>query len=122
MALTPHKREAFIVAQKVEVTLIDDLDNGKADETITFGLDGTQYEIDLSSANAKKLRSSLTRYVDAARKDSAARSIRRVGRKTAPSGPNTADVREWAKATGIEVSDRGRISADVVVKFQEAHA
>lgn len=110
------------MAQKVQVTLIDDLDNGAADETVSFGLDGTRYEIDLSSANAKKLRSSLARYIDAARKDNTARQVRRVGRKAAPVGPNVADVREWAKAEGIAVSDRGRISADVIVKFQEAHA
>jgi hypothetical protein len=111
------------MARKVEVTLIDDLDGGDADETVSFGLDGTRYEIDLSAANAKKLRNSLAKFVDAARKDKGARQPgRAVARKAAaPAGPNTSDVREWAKAQGFEVSERGRVANDLIVKFQEAH-
>jgi hypothetical protein len=111
------------MAQKVEVTLIDDLDGGKADETIMFGLDGTQYVIDLSDKNAKKLRESAAKYVDAARRDKNGRLPGRgTGRKASSAGPNTSDVREWAKAQGIEVSERGRVAKDLIVKFQEAHA
>lgn len=110
------------MAQKVEVSLIDDLDGGKAEETIAFGLDGTQYEIDLSAKNAKQLRESLSRYVDVARKDKSPRATgRSAGRKVAQGGPNTSDVREWAKLQGYEVSERGRVSKDLIVKFQEAH-
>src|SRR6266567_5503714 len=61
----------------VEVTLIDDIDGGKADETITFGVDGTQYVIDLSKKNAEKLRKTIAPYVEAARKD---RGVRQAGR------------------------------------------
>ena len=111
------------MAQKVEVTLIDDLDGGKADETVSFSLDGTQYVIDLSSKNAKQLRESFSRYIDAARKEKGVRTgARSVGRKTAPAGPNTSDVREWAKAQGYDVSERGRVAKELIVKFQEAHA
>jgi len=111
------------MARKVEVTLIDDLDGGDAEETVSFGLDGTRYEIDLSAANAKKLRNGLAKFVDAARKDKGARQpARGVARKVAaPAGPNTSDVREWAKAQGYEVSERGRVANDLIVKFQEAH-
>jgi Lsr2 len=110
------------MARKVEVTLVDDLDGGQADETVSFGLDGTRYEIDLSSANAKKLRNSMAKFVDAARKDKGARQPARGGaRKAAPSGPSTSDVREWAKAQGYDVSERGRVANDLIVKFQEAH-
>jgi hypothetical protein len=111
------------MARKVEVTLIDDLDGGDADETVSFGLDGTRYEIDLSAANAKKLRNSLAKFIDAARKDKGARQpARGAARKAAaPAGPNTSDVREWAKAQGYEVSERGRVANDLIVKFQEAH-
>ena len=111
------------MARKVEVTLIDDLNGGEADETVTFGLDGTRYEIDLSAANAKKLRNSFAKFVDASRKEKAARQVGRgVARKAvAPAGPNTSDVREWAKAQGYEVSERGRVANDLIVKFQEAH-
>jgi hypothetical protein len=111
------------MAQKVEVTLIDDLDGGKADEVVSFGFGGAQYQIDLSSVNAQKLRDALAPYVAAARKVSAQQGGRATTRrKVNLAGPNTAEVREWAKAEGIQISDRGRISADVVVKFQEAHS
>lgn len=110
------------MAQKVEVTLIDDLDGSKADQTVTFGLNGTQYVIDLSDKNAKQLRESLAKYIDAARKKKGVRLAGRGAvRQVASTGPNTSDVREWAKAQGIEVSERGRVSKDLIVKFQEAH-
>jgi hypothetical protein len=90
---------------------------------MTFGLDGTQYVIDLSEKNAKKLRESLTRYVDAARRDKSGRPTGRgVARKATAIGPDTSDVRTWAKAQGFEVSERGRVAKDLIVKFQEAHA
>ena len=111
------------MAQKVEVTLIDDLDGGQADETIAFGLDGTQYVIDLSGENAKKLREAVARYIEAARKDRGSLMAGRgTARKASSPGPNTSDVREWAKAQGHEVSERGRVSKALVVKFQEAHS
>lgn len=113
------------MAQKVEITLVDDIDGGKADETITFGLDGTQYVIDLSDKNAKQFRENIAKYVDAARKEKGGRAATgRGGRRAAaaPSGPDTSDVRTWAKAQGYEVSERGRVSKDLIVKFQEAHS
>ena len=111
------------MAQKVEVTLIDDLDGSNAEESLTFGLGNTQYEIDLSGPNAQKLRDALAPYVAAGRKVTASRQTGRgLGRKAVAVGPDTAEVREWAKAEGLEVSDRGRIAAAVVVKFQEAHS
>ena len=108
------------MAQKVEITLVDDIDGGKADETITFGLDGAQYVIDLSNKNAKQFRESIAKYVDAARKEKGGRGGRRAS--AAPAGPDTSDVRTWAKAQGYEVSERGRVSKDLIVKFQEAHS
>jgi len=110
------------MAQKVEVTLVDDLDGGKADETLVFGLDGTRYVIDLSEKNAKRLRDTLAKYIEAARRDRGGRATgRAAARKTAQAGPNTSEVREWAKTQGFEVSERGRVSKDLIVKFQEAH-
>ena len=110
------------MAQKVEVTLVDDLDGGKADETVAFSLDGTQYVIDLSGKNAEQLRGSLAKYIDAARKDKGSRQTGRGGRRAsaAPAGPDTSEVRTWAKEQGYEVSERGRVSKDLVAKFQEA--
>ena len=105
------------MAQKVQTLLIDDLDGSQADSTVRFGLDGTDYEIDLNAEHAQQLRDALARYVNAARRTgNAARQPARSGRKAPASGLNTTEVREWAKAQGIDVKDRGRIPAELVVK------
>ena len=111
------------MAQRVEIQIIDDLDGGRGDETVLFSYEGKQYEIDLSSKNAKKLRDTLGRYASAGRKVTGARRAagRRVARRIVPAGPSNAEVREWARANGYPVADRGRLNADIVVKFQEAH-
>ncbi|WP_272027858.1 histone-like nucleoid-structuring protein Lsr2 [Kocuria rosea] len=97
------------MAQKVEVRLEDDLDGGPADTTLTFALDGKDYEIDLSEANAEKLRGVLHPYAAAGRRTT--RGGGPHGTRTRPAGsdPDTAKIRAWAKANGHEVSDRGRI-------------
>ena len=99
----------------------DDLDGSPAEGTVRFGLDGAEYEIDLKEKHAKALRDALARYVSAARRVSgSARRPARAGRRTSASGLNTTEVREWAKAQGIEVKDRGRVPAELVVKFKAA--
>jgi hypothetical protein len=110
------------MAQKVVVELIDDLDGGKAEETVTFGLDGRAYNIDLSGKNAKALRKALAPFVGSARKVGTPKATRGSGRKaTVRSGPSTQEVREWARSRGMQVADRGRIPADVTAQFQAAH-
>jgi hypothetical protein len=119
------------MAQKTIVELIDDLD-GKSipdgsGETVLFALDGVQYEIDLASKNAGKLRNDLDRYVKAGR---------RVGRPETRRGPRvrrstrtptrrdalqTKAIRTWAMQNGYEVSERGRISASIVEAYEAAH-
>ena len=108
------------MAQKVNIILVDDIDGSEADETLTFGLDGTTYEIDLNDANAAALREALSGYVGHARKVSGAA---RRGRKAAgaSAASNTKDVREWARDQGMEVSERGRISADIQQAYDAAH-
>jgi hypothetical protein len=111
------------MAQKVQTLLIDDLDGGGADSTVRFGLDGTEYEIDLNANHAEALRQALARFVDAARRAPGSAG-RRPGRSSnsAPRG-NGADptaIREWAKSQGIEVKTRGRVSAELMVKFKAA--
>ena len=108
------------MAQKVNIILVDDLDGSEATETVSFGIDGTTYEIDLNDANAASLREALSGYVGHARK--VAGGSRR-GRKSNGGGSstNTKDVREWAKGQGMEVSERGRISADVQQAYDAAH-
>jgi hypothetical protein len=109
------------VAQKIQTLFIDDLDGSTAEGTVRFGLDGTEYEIDLNEKHAKALRDALARYVGAARRASGgARRPARTGRRASANGLNTTEVREWAKAQGIEVKDRGRVPAELVVKFKAA--
>ena len=110
------------MAQKIQTLLIDDLDGKEAESTVRFGLDGAEYEIDLSAKNAEAMRKALEPYVSAARRaaGSAARRPGRNGRRAATAGPDSTAVREWAKAQGIEVKDRGRVPAELVVKFKAA--
>jgi hypothetical protein len=109
------------VAQKIQTLYIDDLDGSEADGTIRFGLDGTEYEIDLSAEHAQALRDALARYVQAARRaGGSARRPARGGRRASRSGVDSTEVRAWAKAQGIDVKDRGRVPADLVVKFKSA--
>jgi hypothetical protein len=114
------------MAQKVVVSLVDDLDGGRADETVQFALDGKAYEIDLSSANADKLRDALGEFVTAARR--AGRERRGgAGRSAAASASarlgvdreQNQAIRDWARANGYEVSDRGRIPAEVLEAYNQ---
>ncbi len=106
------------MAQKVTVVLEDDLDGGLADETVRFGLDGAEYEIDLSKKNAAAFRRRLAPFVEHARK--AGRGQRRRPGRTAPSRDRSGGIRAWAKDQGIAVSDRGRIPASVVEQYEAA--
>jgi Lsr2 len=111
---------AAAMAQKVQTLFVDDLDGSEADGAVRFGLDGTEYEIDLNSQHAQQLRDALARYVAAGRRVSVGARPARSGRKAQPNALNTTEVREWAKAQGIDVKDRGRVPAELVVKFKAA--
>ena len=109
------------MAQKIQTLFIDDLDGSEAEGTIHFGLDGTEYEIDLNAEHAQALRDVLARYVHAARRaGGGARRPARGGRRASAGGVDSTEVREWAKAQGIDVKDRGRVPAELVVKFKAA--
>lgn len=114
------------MAQKIQVLLVDDLDGGTADETVSFGLDGTSYEIDLSADNAQKLRDALSLYVGHARRSGrgggrpaggarGGRASARVDRE------QTQAIREWARSNGHKVSERGRIPAAVLEAYNSAN-
>ena len=107
------------MAQKVSIVLVDDLDGTEATETVSFGLDGANYEIDLNDTNASALREALSGYVGHARK--VAGGSRRGRKASSGSSANTKDVRAWAKGQGMEVSERGRISTDVQQAYDAAH-
>jgi hypothetical protein len=108
------------VAQKVVVSLVDDLSGDAAEETIEFGLDGKTYEIDLSSANADRLRGALSAYVAAARRPG---GNRRGGASVAPARASAVDreqnqaIRDWARKRGMKVSDRGRLPAELLAAY-----
>jgi nucleoid-associated protein Lsr2 len=109
------------MAQKIQTLFIDDLDGSEAEGTVRFVLDGTEYEIDLNAGHAQALRDALARYVQVARRaGGGTRRRARGGRRASADGLNTTEVREWAKAQGIEVKDRGRVPAELVVKFKAA--
>jgi len=103
------------MAQKITVALEDDIDGGPADETVRFGLGGTEYEIDPSKKNANAFRRQLAPFIEHARR--AGRGQRRRPGRTASSRERSADIRAWAKDQGITVSDRGRISASVAEQY-----
>jgi hypothetical protein len=108
------------MAQKVHIVLEDDLDGSPATETVSFGLDGKTYEIDLNDKNAGKLRDALAQYVGAGRSVGGARR----GRKPSTStnlGPSAREIRDWARSNGHDVPDRGRIPADVRAAFEAAN-
>lgn len=119
------------MAQRTIVTLTDDLDGGEADQTVSFGLDGTAYEIDLSDKNATAMREALSNYIGAAsvaradREASAKRAVRehrasqgKRGTSGSGKGYTPAEVRAWAASEGITVNERGRINKEVIEKFE----
>ena len=115
------------MAQRVNVVLVDDLDGDDAAETVTFGLDGVDYEIDLNENNAEALRNALARYVDAGRRAGGGKrpgGRARKGRRVAAggaTGPSAAEIRQWARENGWDVPERGRVSADVREAYTAAH-
>src|SRR5580700_7905968 len=107
------------MAQRIQTLLIDDLDDTEAAGTVRFGLDGTEYEIDLSAAHSDELRKALGQYLAHARRTGGtAKSAARSRRGSAT--VDTAKVREWAKGQGIEVKDRGRVPAGVLEQYKTA--
>jgi hypothetical protein len=113
------------MAQRVQVLLVDDIDGGDAAETVTFALDGVSYEIDLTEANAARLRDDLAPWVGHARRSGGRKAPARRGSNgggaTRSGRSDLAEIREWARKNGHKVSDRGRISADVQAAYDKAH-
>jgi hypothetical protein len=115
------------MAQRVQVQLVDDLNGDVAQETVRFGIDGTDYEIDLTTENAQKLRSTLSEYVDKARKAKTGR--RGQGAQKAPTSSSTSrakredtqQIRQWAQDNGYNPSSRGRITQSIIEAYNEAH-
>lgn len=101
------------MASKTIVVLTDDIDGGEADKTVTFSLDGNHYEIELNNANIGRLSDALEPFISAARKSSNA------PRQSAAPASNLAEVRAWARTQGFQVSDRGRVSAEIMEAYAQ---
>ena len=110
-----HHEWSNCVAQKIQTLFVDDIDGSEAEGTVRFGLEGTDYEIDLSVPHREELDKALATYIAHARKVGGTRRTARNGRRSA-STIDTHKVREWAKEQGIEIKERGRVSANVVEK------
>jgi hypothetical protein len=110
----------IFMAQRIHVLLIDNLAGGEAAGTVRFGLDGTEYEIDLSAAHGDELRKALGQYLVQARRTGAVSRAPRPRTRRGGGAVDTAKVREWAKGQGIEVKDRGGVPADVVGQYETA--
>ncbi len=106
------------MAQKVHIVLVDDIDQSDAEETVTFGLDGKEYAIDLNAKNARALRDAIAPYLAHAR-SVGGRSRRSNGK--AASGPAPSEIRAWARDNGFDVPERGRVSAEVREAYAAAH-
>ena len=113
------------MAQKVQVILVDDVDGGEAEETVSFALDGVSYEIDVSVDNAEAIREAIAPWIGHARRVGGRSTTRRASAKSrngsAAARTSLADVRAWARDNGFQVSDRGRVSAEVMDAYENAH-
>ena len=107
------------MAQKIQALFIDDIDGSEAEGTVRFGLEGTDYEIDLSVAHREELDKALATYIAHGRKVAGPRRNARGGRRSA-SATDTHKVRAWAREQGIEIKERGRIPANIVAQYSEA--
>jgi hypothetical protein len=123
------------VAQKTILELVDDLDGEQADESVAFALDGVEFVIDLSAANAARLRDTLAEYVGHARRTGGRKARGKAVTNGSANGngygsgngsgngkPDTQAVREWARSQGEAVAERGRVPQALVIRFQEAHS
>jgi Lsr2 len=106
------------MATRMSVLISDDLDGTGDAETVTFGLHGTVYEIDLAAKNRAKLEKTLAPFIEAGRRVSG-RTRRPVSRRG--STQDNGAIRAWAKSEGLKVSERGRISADVISQYEARH-
>lgn len=111
------------MAQKVLVEILDDIDGSTAAQTVQFGLDGVTYEIDLSDGNASALRDELARFIAAGRRIGGRKVRVATGQSTTTSTTDrerNQQIRAWANANGYEVSERGRLSSEVIAAYEQA--
>lgn len=114
-------RGAMSLARSVVRELVDDIDDDPATETVRLSYRGVDYEVDLSTRNAAALDEALAPYLRSSRRVRRGRTARSSTATPGGSAPSPKDVRSWARSQGIEVSERGRVRAEVTRRYQEAH-
>lgn len=113
------------MARRIVHQLVDDIDGTLLEvgegETVHFSLNGTAYEIDLTNSHAEDLRAALAPYIEAGRRASAGGTRAATPRRPrAARNSEVGEIREWAKSQGLKVSERGRISAEVMDAYRAA--
>jgi hypothetical protein len=122
----PHLTVAYstpsivVMSKSVSVIVTDDLDGSQNAETVSFGFDGVAYEIDLAEKNRAKLEKALAPFIEAGRRVPRSGPRRGGGRQSSASVDRGA-VRAWARERGLKVSERGRVSADIMRQYEAAH-
>lgn len=113
------------MARRIVHQLVDDIDGTLLEvgegETVHFSLNGAAYEIDLTNSHADELREALAPYIKAGRRASAGNARTATTRRRAARNSEVGEIREWAKSQGLKVSERGRISAEVMDAYRAAH-
>jgi Lsr2 len=109
------------MVQSVSVIVTDDLDGSAGAETVSFAFDGASYEIDLSARNRARLEKALAPFIEAGRKSPRRSRARGTGRPGGSGATDRTAVRAWARTAGLNVSERGRISADIIRQYEAAH-
>ena len=111
------------MAKQTTVILVDDLDGSEAAEQVEFAVDGRSYEIDLSAENSARLREALAPYISAARRRSGRRSTSPDAVPPRPSADreHNQNIRQWAVAQGMKISERGRIPSNVIQAYRDGH-
>jgi hypothetical protein len=108
------------MSKSVSVIITDDLDGSQNAETVLFGFDGVTYEVDLGKKNRARLEKALGPFIEAGRR--VPRGGRRSGAsRSGGSSAGRADVRAWARTAGLKVSERGRMSSDIMRQYEAAH-
>lgn len=108
------------MAQRVQVELVDDISGEEAQETVRFGLDGTSYEIDLTTKNADSLRSALSEYVEKGRKSGSGKASNQKTSASRSKREDTQQIRQWAQDNGYNPSSRGRITQSIIDAYNES--
>lgn len=116
-----HLVQGGVFLTRVLVERLVDDDVADATETVDFSYRGVEYQIDLSARNARALDKLLAQILEGARRREEPPDTRRRGTETRNGAPVAKAVRAWAKNAGIQVSDRGRVAADVIQRYQDAH-